>query len=183
MTSPEHPSTWVLWCETTQLEPWCRFPVPTVSIVRMSGILWNTLVYFSCIYDESNRSCHKLICISFLLWVMYWVMLWVKRRVILWVRVRVMLWVRVRVMLRVIHVRVIVDSQSVFIVLRWGGYLVMFSAYIRRFLSPLSLSFFFLSSSDLLSSTIRHNYNKYYVHQPILSILSLSKKPHRELTG
>ena len=45
-------------------------------------------------------------------------------------------------MLRVIHVRVIVDSQSVFIVLKLGGYLVMFSAYIRRFLSPLSLSSF-----------------------------------------
>ena len=46
-------------------------------------------------------------------------------------------------MLRVIHVRVIVDSQSVFIVLWLGRYLVMFSAYIRRFLSPLSLSFLF----------------------------------------
>lgn len=46
-------------------------------------------------------------------------------------------------MLRVIHVRVIVDSLSFFIVLKLGGYLVMFSAYIRRFLSPLSLSFLF----------------------------------------
>ena len=46
-------------------------------------------------------------------------------------------------MLRVIHVRAIVDSLSFFIVLRLGGYLVMFSAYIRRFLSPLSLSFLF----------------------------------------
>ena len=44
-------------------------------------------------------------------------------------------------MLRVIHVRVIVDSLLFFIVLKLGGYLVMFSAYIRRFLSPLSLSF------------------------------------------
>ena len=34
--------------------------------VRMSGILWNTLVKFSCIYDGSNRSCHELTCISFL---------------------------------------------------------------------------------------------------------------------
>ena len=42
-------------------------------------------------------------------------------------------------------------------------------------LSFTALSLFpFLSSSDLLSSTIRDNYNKYYVHQSILSILSLS---------
>ena len=86
-------------------------------------------------------------------------------------------------MLRVIHVRVIVDSQSVFIVLRLGGYLVMFSAYIRSFLLPLFLCFLFFSSLDLLSSTIRDNYNKYYIHQSILSILSFSKKPHCELTG
>ena len=46
-------------------------------------------------------------------------------------------------MLRVIHVRVIVNSLSFFIVLWLGGYLVMFSAYIRRFFSPLSLSFLF----------------------------------------
>ena len=48
-------------------------------------------------------------------------------------------------MLRVIHVRVIVDSLF-FIVLLLSGYLVMNPAYIRRFLSPLSLSllFFFL---------------------------------------
>ena len=46
-------------------------------------------------------------------------------------------------MLRVIHLRVIVDSQSFFIVLWLGKYLVMFSAYIRHFLSPLSLSFLF----------------------------------------
>ena len=44
-------------------------------------------------------------------------------------------------MLRVIHVRVIVDSLSFLIVLKLGEYLVMFSDYIRRFLSPLSLSF------------------------------------------
>ena len=51
-------------------------------------------------------------------------------------------------------------------------------------LSFAALSLFpFLSSSDLLSSTTRDNYNKYYVHQSILSILSFSKKPHRELTG
>ena len=86
-------------------------------------------------------------------------------------------------MLTVIHVRVIVNSLLFFIVLWLGGYLVMFSAYIRRFLSPLSLSLSFLSSSDLLSSTIRDNYNKYYIHQSILSILSFSKKHHHELTG
>ena len=32
----------------------------------MSGIFWNTLVNFSYIYDGSNKSCHELICISFL---------------------------------------------------------------------------------------------------------------------
>ena len=41
----------------------------------------------------------------------------------------------------------------------------------------------FLSSLDLLSSTIRDNYNKYYGHQLIFSIHSFSKKPHGELTG
>ena len=46
-------------------------------------------------------------------------------------------------MLRVIHVRVIVDSLSFFIVLWLGGYLVMVSAYIRRFLLLLSFSFLF----------------------------------------
>ena len=73
-----------------------------------------------------------------------------------------------------------------FILLVESGYLVMIGVYKRPFqvLSLLSLSLFpFLSSSDLLSSTIRDNYNKYYVHQSILSILSLSKKPHHELTG
>ena len=56
-------------------------------------------------------------------------------------------------MLRVIHVRVIVDSQLVFIVLKLGGYLVMFSAYIRRFLSPLSLS---LSFSFFIRLAFKH---------------------------
>ena len=37
----------------------------SISRVRMSGKIWNTLV-FLCIYDGSNRSCHELICISFL---------------------------------------------------------------------------------------------------------------------
>ena len=46
-------------------------------------------------------------------------------------------------MLIVIHVRVIVNSLLFFIVLKLGRYLVMFSAYIRRFLSPLSLSHLF----------------------------------------
>ena len=69
-----------------------------------------------------------------------------------------------------------------FIILVESGYLVMTGAYKRPFLSPLFLSFF-LSSLDLLSSTIRDNYNKYYVYQSILSILSFSKKPYRELTG
>ena len=46
-------------------------------------------------------------------------------------------------MLRVIHVRVIVDLLLFIIVLKLGGYLVMFFAYIRRFLLPLSLSFLF----------------------------------------
>ena len=47
-------------------------------------------------------------------------------------------------------------------------------------LSFAALSLFpFLSSLDLLSSTIRDNYNKYYVHQSILSIFYFSKKTHR----
>ena len=32
----------------------------------MSGIIWNTLVYFSCIYDGSYRSCYEKMCISFI---------------------------------------------------------------------------------------------------------------------
>ena len=83
-------------------------------------------------------------------------------------------------MLRVIHVRVIVDSLSFFIVLKLGGYQVMFTTYIWPF-SFAALSLFpCLSSLDLLSSTIRDNYNKYYVHQSILIILSFSKKSYCE---
>ena len=37
--------------------------------------------------------------------------------------------------------------------------------------------------TNMSGVTIKDNYNKYYVHQSILSILSFSKKPHHELTG
>ena len=75
-----------------------------------------------------------------------------------------------------------------------GLIIILYCSLVRRIyghvlclykvLSFAALSLFpFLSSADLLSSTIRNNYNKFYIHQPILSILTFSKKPHRKLTG
>ena len=77
-------------------------------------------------------------------------------------------------MLRVIHVRVIVDSQLVFIVLWLGGYLVMFSAYIRRFLLPLSLSFlFFLLQTCFQALSEITTINTTFISQFLVSSLSV----------
>ena len=73
-------------------------------------------------------------------------------------------------------------TLTFFIILVESEYLVMNGVYKGPFFRR-SLSLSFLSSLDLLSSTIRDNYNKYYIYQSILSILSFSKKPHHELTG
>ena len=90
---------------------------------------------------------------------------------------------KIRVVLRVIHVRVIVYSFVILyysLVRRISGY--VFCLYEALSFAAFSV-FSFLSSLDLLSSTFRDNYNQYYIHQTILSILSFSEKPHRELTG
>ena len=83
-------------------------------------------------------------------------------------------------MLRVIHVRVILDS---FVIL-YCSLVRQISDHVLCLYKALSFTAFtlipFLSSLDLLSSTIRNNYKKYYIHQSILSILSFSKKPHGE---
>ena len=77
-------------------------------------------------------------------------------------------------MLRVIHVRVIVDSLSFFIVLKLGGYLVMFSAYIRRFLSPLSLAFlFFLLQTCFQALSEITTINTTFISQFLVSSLSV----------
>ena len=77
-------------------------------------------------------------------------------------------------MLRVIHVRVIVDSLSFFIVLKLGGYLVMFSAYIRCFLSPLSLSFLFFLLQTCFQALLEiTTINTTFISQFLVSSLSV----------
>ena len=167
--------------------------------VRMSGIIWNTLV-FLCIYDGSNRSCHELICISFLLFMSH-----VLSHVMSYVLSHVMSHLLSHVMSHVLsheksHEKSHIISQSKSHVKSHSCkshswlIVILYCSLVRRIsghvlclykvLSFAALSLFpFLSSLDLLTSTIRDNYNKYYVHQLILSILSFSKKPHRKFTG
>ena len=77
-------------------------------------------------------------------------------------------------MLRVIHVRVIVDSLSFFIVVWLGGYLVMFSAYRRRFLLPFSLSFhFFLLQTCFQELSEITTINTTLISQFLVSSLSV----------
>ena len=70
-----------------------------------------------------------------------------------------------------------------FVILLYSGYLVTNSAYKRRFLPPLSLSFLFFLLQTIPSGSIGDNYNQYYVDQSILSSPFFSRIPHREFTG
>ena len=69
------------------------------------------------------------------------------------------------------------------VILLYSGYLVMNSAYKRRFLLPLSLSFLFFLLQTISSGSIGDNYNQYYVVQIILSSSFFSRIPHCEFTG
>ena len=74
-------------------------------------------------------------------------------------------------------------SALCFVILLYSGYLVTNSAYKRRFLPPLSLSFLFFLLQTIPSGSIGDNYNQYYVDQSILSSSFFSRIPHCEFTG
>ena len=70
-----------------------------------------------------------------------------------------------------------------FVILLYSRYLVTNSAYKRRFLPPLSLSFLFFLHQTIPAGSIGDNYNQYYDDQSILSSLFFSRIPYRKFTG